>query len=397
MAPSNPLQAEPATVGDGVGVPDRRWWGYAVGVPLGLYVLTRIVQLTLVVLMADPDGPPLADRLMVWDAGFFVRVAEHGYEHGYSYNAEGEFIGNGLAFFPLYPLLIRVVSWLPWLTPSGAALVVSGVAGAGGAVLLSILGSRLYNRQTGYALAVLFGAQPMSVVLSMGYTEALFAALVVATLVAIHHNAWLIGGFLGLLAGLTRPTGLALAGALLIAAAWYLWRNRMPRHYPSWRIAVGALLAFAGTPLYVLWVGLRVGELDAWFTMEERGWGTRWDYGTSTAHFLADTFSDAKGWVEVSTAVIIVGVGLAVLVALSERVWLPLSLYGLFAFMMAVGSSGYFHSRARMLVPELLYLIPLGIALGRCRPRTAAIVLVGATLLGCWYGAYMLTVWPFTI
>lgn len=397
MARSSPPPVEPAAVGDGVGVRDRRWWGYAVGVPLGLYVLTRVVQLTLVVLLAEPGGPALADRLMVWDATFFVDVAEDGYPHGFTYGPHGEFIGNGLAFFPVYPLLIRVFSWLPWLTPSGAALLVSGIAGAAGAVLLSLLGTRLYNRQTGYALAVLFGAQPMSVVLSMGYTEALFAALVIATLLAVHHNAWLLAGGLGLLAGLTRPTGLALGGALLLAALWYLWHNRIPRDYPSWRVAAGVLAALAGTPLYLFWVGLRVGDLGAWFTMEDRGWGTRWDYGASTWRFLADTFSAGKGWVEVSTALIIVGVALSILVALSERVWLPLSLYGVFGFVMAIGSSGYYHSRPRMLLPELLWLIPVAIVLGRARPRTAALVLVGVTLLGCWYGAYMITIWPFTI
>src|SRR5690606_32477905 len=138
-------------------------------------------------------------------------------------------------------------------------------------------------------------------------------------------------------------------------------------------------------------------ELDGWFRMQEQGWGTKWDFGSSTARFLADTFTGDDGWVGVSTAVIIVGAAVALLVAFSERVWLPLSLYGLFAFAMAVGSSGYFHSRPRMLVPVILLLVPLAVALGRCRRRTAVVVSVSAVLLGCWYGAYMITVWPYTI
>jgi hypothetical protein len=234
----------------------------------------------------------------------------------------------------------------------------------------------------------------MSVVLSMGYTEALFGAFVAGALLAVHRTAWLVAGGCGLGAALTRPTGLALAFAMLVAAALWMWRDRSD--YPSWRVIAGMTAALVGAPLYLLWVGLRVGDLEAWFRIQEAGWGTHWDYGASTLSFLRDALV-AEGWVQVSTAVIIIGAGVAVLVALSERVWLPLSLYGVLAFAMAVGSSGYYHSRPRMLVPVMLWLIPLAVALGRARPRTAAAVLTGVTLLGCWYGAYMITIWPYTI
>ncbi|MGH3655337.1 MAG: mannosyltransferase family protein [Micromonosporaceae bacterium] len=373
----------------------RRWWAYAVGVPFVLFLTTRVVQLGLVVLMADDDGRTLSERLMVWDAGWFARVADDGYEPGYSYDEDGRLTGNGLAFFPLYPLLIRTVAGLGGVSTAAAALAIAWLAGAVAAVLLSLLGTRLWSVRTGYALAVLFGAQPMSVVLSMGYTEALFCALVAAALLALHHNAWLFAGAFGALAALTRPTGLALAGALVLAGALWLWRDR--GDYPNWRVVVGVLASLVAAPLYLLWVGLRVGDLDAWFRIQDVGWGTRWDWGSTTATFLAETFTGGEGWVGVSTAVIIVVAGVAVLVALFERVWLPLALYGLFGFMMAVGSSGYYHSRPRMLVPVVLVLVPLAVALGRCRRRTAVLVLTSAVLLGCWYGAYMITVWPYTI
>ena len=365
------------------------------GVPLALYLASRLLQVGFVAAMAPDDGRTLVDRLTVWDGGWYIRIADEGYEPGYSYDHTGALTGNGLAFFPLYPLLLRVVAAVPGVSSAGAALGVSWLAGAIAAVLLSLLGERLYDRRTGYALAVLFAAQPMSVVLTMGYTEALFCALVVASLLALHQGAWLLAGVAGMFAALTRPTGLALAGALLVTALWWLWRDRSD--YPSWRVTAGVALAVLAAPGYLLWVGLRVGELDAWFRIQQAGWGTEWDFGMSTLRFLRDTFAAGEGWVQVSTAVIIVLAALGVLVAWCERVWLPLSLYGLFAFAMAVGSSGYYHSRPRMLVPVLVLLVPLAVAAARCRPRTAVAVLGVATLLGCWYGAYMITVWPYTI
>ncbi|HEX6075134.1 MAG TPA: mannosyltransferase family protein [Micromonosporaceae bacterium] len=372
-----------------------RWWVWSVGAPLGLFEVTRLVQLVMLSLLSGDRPADLVGWLLIWDANWFVRIAEDGYEPGYSYDPTGELTGNGLAFFPLYPILIRGLAWLPGISPTGAALAISWFAAGAAAVLLSLLGTRLYSRRTGYALAVLFGAQPMSVILSMGYTEALFCALVAAALLAVHREAWLLAGGLAGLAALTRPTGVALAGALLAASLWSLWRD--PGLNPSWRMPVGVLTSLLAAPLYLLWVGVRAGDLDAWFRIQRVGWGTRWDFGTSTWRFLVEVFSRGEGWVQLSTAVIVVAGVVLTVAAVSERVWLPLSLYGVFAFAMAVGSSGYYHSRPRMLVPVLLLLFPLAIVLGRCRPRTAVLVLTGATLLGCWYGAYLVTVWPYTI
>lgn len=372
-----------------------RWWVFSVAVPLGLFEATRLVQLTFLALLSgDPPGH-LAGWLMLWDATWFVQIAENGYEPGYTYDTAGELTGNGLAFFPLYPMLIRILAGLPGVSPADAALVISWVAAGVAAVLLSILGTRLYSRRIGYALAVLFGAQPMSVILSMGYTEALFCAFVVAALLAVHRDSWLAAGGFTALAALTRPTGVALAAALLATAYWWLWQDPVRRL--GWRMPVGVLVGILAAPLYPLWVGARVGDLDGWFRIQYVGWGTRWDFGATTWQFLLQVMSRSEEWVQLSTAVIVAGAAVLTLVALSERVWLPLSLYGVFGFLMAVGSSGYYHSRPRMLVPVVLLLFPLAIVLGRCRTRTGVVVLSGLTVLGCWYGAYMVTVWPYTI
>ncbi len=77
--------------------------------------------------------------------------------------------------------------------------------------------ARANARMVGYALVVLVFAQPMSIVFSMAYTEALFVALVAGTLLAAYRRLWLVAGLLGVLAGLTRPTGAALAVALAVA------------------------------------------------------------------------------------------------------------------------------------------------------------------------------------
>ena len=400
--------SNPAT---GAGEPGSRWRSWVlkdIGVPLGLHVATRIFQLWLLALMVPAEGGRFIDRLLIWDADWFIRIAEEGYEPGFSYDDSGALTGNGLAFLPLYPLSVRVVSALPGVSTHWVALSVAWVAAAVAAVLLAHLGTRLYSRRVGYFLVVLFSAQPMSIVLSMGYSEGLFCALALGTLLAVHRQAWLIAGACGFLAALTRPTGFALAGALVVAVAWYLWRGptwametstteQPAAPLPVWRPVLAALIALAGAPLYWLWVGARTGRWDGWFLIQEVGWGTKWDFGASTREFIVSTLATGTDWVPVSTAMILLAAAVLVLIGLLQRVWLPLACYGLFAFILAVGSAGYYHSRPRMLVPVLVLLIPVAVALARTKPRIAIPIAIALTAAGCWYGAYMITVWPFTI
>lgn len=373
--------------------------------PLGIYALSRLLQLALLWWMSPDDK--IRDRLLAWDGGHFVRVAEEGYPTGYSYDSEGHLTGNGLAFFPGYPMTVRLVHYVTRLDYGTAAITVSWLAGAAAAVLLCALGTRLYDERVGLALTALFCVQPMSMALSMGYSEALFTALVVGMLLCAHRGAWLAAGVLGLCAGLTRPTGAAAAVALAVAAALAVYRRRgvdkaNPQSTGStpagvWKPILGAVIALAGVPAYLLWVGLRVGDLGAWFDIQTAGWGTTFDYGSSTLTFLRDAFKAGDGWIQVSIAWMLLGVVVLAVVALVRRVWAPLAVYGVIVLVLVLGQAGYYHSKPRLLVPALLILVPPAVALGRARPRTAALVLAGCGAFGLWYGSYLITVWHYAI
>ncbi len=372
--------------------PRRDFWVLAL--PLLIYALSRIVQLWLVAWMLPAgvqDG--VRGRLLSWDGGWFVRVAQEGYPHGYTYDESGTLVGNGLAFFPGYPTLVRLVHYATTMTYETAALTVSWLAGAVAAVLVCLLGTRLYDRRTGLALTVLFCAQPMSLALSMAYSEALFTAFVAGMLVAAHRQAWLVAGLLGLAAALTRPTGAAAAIALAVAAVLALRNGKGPK----WRPVLAAVVALAGVPAYLLWVGERVGSLGAWFDIQTAGWGTTFDFGLSTWRFLVDSFRTGEGWIQVSIAWMLLGVVALALIAIYQRVWLPLLTYGLIALVLVLGQGGYYHSKPRLLVPVLLILVPVAAALGRAKTQTAALVLLGYSAFGLWYGAYLVTVWHYAI
>ncbi|WP_433057392.1 mannosyltransferase family protein [Dactylosporangium sp. CS-033363] len=366
--------------------------------PLGIYALSRLVQLALLWWMSPDDK--IRDRLLAWDGGHFVRVAEEDYPAGYTYDGEGHLTGNGLAFFPGYPMTVRLVHLVTRLDYGTAAITVSWLAGAVAAVLLCALGTRLYDERVGLSLTALFCLQPMSMALSMGYSEALFTALVVGMLLFAHRGDWLLAGAFGLAAGLTRPTGAAAAIALAVAAGMAIYRDRKSTESTPagiWKPILGAAVALAGVPAYLLWVGLRVGDLGAWFDIQTAGWGTTFDYGSSTLSFLHDAFKAGDGWIQVSIAWMLVGVVILAVLAVVRRVWPPLTVYGLIVLVLVLGQAGYFHSKPRLLVPALLILVPPAIALGRARPRTAALVLAACGVFGLWYGSYLITVWHYAI
>jgi len=360
-------------------------------VPLLLYAATRVVQLLFIAWLAPAGGPSIKNRLLAWDGDWFIRVATEGYPHTYSYDASGQMVGNGLAFFPAYPLLIRGL-WKLGVPADIAALSISWLAGALAAAPLYLLRTALADRRVGLALSMLFAAQPMSVVLSMGYSESLFSAFVIGMFYAAYRRAFLVAGLLGLGAALTRPTGLAAAVGLAVAAMLALRAGTVP----AWRAVTGALLALAGVPAYLLWVANRVGDLNAWFSIQTAGWGTTFDWGRSTWNFLYTAIHQGNGWVQVSVALILLA-GIVASILAVRRTWPPIVVYGLLALVLVVGQAGYYHSKPRLLVPILLTIIPAAYAAARARPAAAALGLTAYAAFGLWFGAYMITAWAYTI
>jgi hypothetical protein len=369
----------------------RRWSWLAI--PLAIYAGTRVVQLALIAWMLPRGDTAVGRRLLSWDSGWFIRVARDGYPHGPIAGSGDSEDSGGLAFFPGYPLLVRYLHDLTRLDFETAALVVSWSAGAAAVVLLFALGRRLYDTRVAAFLVVLFCAQPMSVVLSMGYSEGLFVAFVAGALLCAHRRAWLGAGLFGLAAALTRPTGAAVAVALAVAALLEVRAGREGR----WRATAAAVAALLGVPAYLWWVGQRAGNWHAWFDIQTAGWGTTFDFGLGALRFVLDALRAGDGWVQVSVALLLITAVVAGVAAVTHRVWPPLLVYGLIALVLAVGQSGYYHSKPRLLVPVLVILVPLALGLARARTRTAALVLAGYALFGLWYGAYLITVWRFAI
>jgi hypothetical protein len=75
--------AEPDSDADRAGTRPRGWsWKRDAGGPLLIYAATRLVQLIILNWMTPPGGPSIKSKLLSWDSGWFLNVAQNGYPKG---------------------------------------------------------------------------------------------------------------------------------------------------------------------------------------------------------------------------------------------------------------------------------------------------------------------------
>jgi hypothetical protein len=354
---------------------------------LGLFVAARVLGGLALVLSG---GEPFRLLGRSWDSVWYLRIAAHGYT-GALPPLPGRY--NDLAFFPLYPALVRAVHTVLPLSGGACGLVVSWAAAAVAACGIYAVGARLHGRAVGTALVLLWGLLPHSVVLSMAYTEPLLTAFAAWSLYAVLTGRWLWAGGLAALAGLSRPNGFAVAAAVLAAAACELWRALRARRRVSHRLWTGAALAPAGWAAYVLWVGHRTGDLLGGYFTVQRRWGSRFDFGQGSLDLVRGLLVHGDRLVVPVALLLAAAAVVLYALLLADRAPLPLLAYSGVLLLVVLGGSGYFASKPRFLLPAFPLLLPLARALvrtARARPRHATVVVGALAGLSLSYGPYLL-------
>ncbi|WP_280726382.1 glycosyltransferase family 39 protein [Kitasatospora sp. MAA4] len=376
---------------------------YAAPALLG-YVAVRAIGLAVLMLWEGQHGMSSLNRLStLWDASWYQNIAQHGYAG--TAPRPGPFgLYQPYAFFPVYPMLIRVVWWVGPLAVNYAALLVAWISALAAAWGVFAVGERLYNRRTGVIAAVLWGVTPYAVVESMAYSELAFSALAVWAMYAALTRRWVWAGVLASLAGLTRPTGVAVAAAIGIggvaALAVQWWQDRrgvLPEEerLAWWRPLLGAAIAPLGFVGFIAWVGWQKGSPNAYFKIQE-AWQSKFDFGHSTLHSFRVmlTVPGAVWMTDVVVAATITVSVLLFVISVLQRQPLTLLVYSGMILLLALGDAAYFNSRARFLIPAFALLFPLAGNLARARTRgLVPTVLVTAALCSAAYGGYVVFVY----
>ena len=200
---------------------------------------------------------PMARFAGLWDGRYYLAIAAHGYPTSVSHTY------SDIAFFPLYPLVVRGVADGAGLDVAAAAVVVSLLAGAAACVVVGALVRDRAGEEAGVRAGWLVAFAPGAMFLSPAYPEGLALALCAGALVMLGRRRWIVAGLLGALA--TATSSLTLP--IVVAAAWAAWRA------PTRRAWAAPVVAGAGVGSYFLYLWNHTGTPFAWFDAQRLGWG----------------------------------------------------------------------------------------------------------------------------
>ena len=174
-----------------------------------------------------------------WDGGWFLHIAQHGYDSVAS-----------TAFFPLFPLVVRLVHDLG-VGYTAAALAVSNVAAFFALYFVFGLARERFDAEVARAATLAFAFFPTSLYLVAAYSESLFLALAAGSLWALYVRRHLaIAGLFAYFAAMTRNVGVV----LVLPIAWEFLRRGRATVFDG-LVGVAGPLAGLGCYLIYLWRG----------------------------------------------------------------------------------------------------------------------------------------------
>ncbi|GAB4052777.1 hypothetical protein GCM10028775_35600 [Catellatospora paridis] len=204
-----------ATVG--TGTPWRRWRpsvvaGLAVWAG-GLFVyflVTAAAWMPLGKVLAQAEPIPSTFRQLiatwyVWDTTWYLSIADSGYRH----------IEQSTAFFPLYPMTVRVANYLLPGDSLEAALLVGALCCLAVLILAHRLATDLIGAEDAQRTIIYLLAFPTGFFLMAGYNEAMFVALALASLYCMRRGRWWWAAMFAGFAGATRMAGIMLGAAFV--------------------------------------------------------------------------------------------------------------------------------------------------------------------------------------
>lgn len=192
-----------------------------------------------------------------FDGEHYLSIAQKGY-------------GNGeQAFFPLYPLLMRLVVWFS----SGNLLLlqVSGLVISHISLFLALVGlwklvKLDYQENIAKFAIILLLVFPISFYFGSVYTESLFLALAIWSFLAARRGHWWEAGILGGLATASRFIGIILLPALLVE--WWIQKNSKTQKLKNSKWALLFLFLIPiGLFIYMYYLNSSTGDpLAFWHT-----------------------------------------------------------------------------------------------------------------------------------
>jgi len=188
-----------------------------------------------------------------WDVKWYLQIAENGYLVA---NTE-----SNVSFFPGFPLLIKVLNYLPVNTIQ-AGFIVSFIGGLIGVIYLNKLA--ILEGDKNFTTIMVWIFAPMSIFLFLPYSESLFCGFCFSAWYFGKKNYWFMAGVMSFFASTVRVNGIFLATALLVMFIFSKKQN--------WVKGIPILLGFLPIILYFTFLKSKFGSWFIWFEVQEKFW-----------------------------------------------------------------------------------------------------------------------------
>ncbi len=210
---------------------------------------------------------PLLNAFARWDGVHYLEIARSGYR------------GTDVAFFPLYPVLVRIFGAL-FGSDLVAAIAISNAASLTAAYFLYRLAEAQFDESTAARVVLYAALFPTAFFLSSAYSESLFLALTLAMFWSLRENRFLSAGFLGGLATLTRVEGVLLLVCYIVeilSPERELWASIATSAGVRRHLAIGAAMIPAGLVAFMALLWILDGDPLA-FTHVQAHWNRHLDF-----------------------------------------------------------------------------------------------------------------------
>ena len=183
----------------------------------------------------SPSGFSTDPLWLRWDSFHYLSIAKEGYQG----EVCGAFVCGNTGWFPLYPLLIRLVSFISLSSLENASILVVFISFL---ILCSVLSSLTGNRWSPLGVSVALVVLPGGIYLVSGFPVTIMLLFCMICLFSLKRKMFGIACFTAFLAGTSYPSSILFCLCLL---PFLLVRNPLLGLRNSWK----RIVVFASFPV----------------------------------------------------------------------------------------------------------------------------------------------------
>lgn len=311
------------------------------------------------------------------DAHHYIEIAKRGYTAA----LDGTDLHYYIVFYPLYPLLLRAMSYITggWYLAGMAANCLSAYTGG---LVFYKLALALQGRQRAAASTLFLCVFPAAFFFAAPMTEGLFLLLSAAFFLALIKKKHVLAAGLGFLAALCRNQGMLLAVPLAVEAAHSLAHGKMTLKQAV-KTAICAIGPVLGFGVYLLINYIVYGNFFQFMEIQREHWYNSMDWFWNTAAYQGRyirLFLGRGDWKGIAglmgpNAIALWGC-LALLIKGAKTQRPALTAYGLAYFAMSFGAT-WLLSGPRYLA----CLLPLHLTAGAAKSKAGRLAMIGVYMV----------------